>query len=505
MDQATTPFGFIQDGKIYRNAFLEYPAREIGEVRESEASTIKYFEDRFTMAENKVAQLEQSVEESENKGSYLMKLIHMRESLAKFDALGEYTQLYERLDVIEEKLREIIAQNRIKNLEIKRALIAEAEPFEFSSDWQEATDQLKEVKGKWIKTGAVDEEYQEEIEGRFNEILDNFFQRRKKFFEERKQMMYDRMRRYREINNDLYQLLRAPDKQEARERAKELQAAWREVGKIPSFQYSKLFRNHKSLTNKIFRSDSYGGYQSRGGYDRGDGGYGRQGGYDQNRGGYDRSGGYSRPPRGDYGNRDYRGGDRHPGDRHSGDRYSSDRRGGDRYGNSRYGGQSSYMSPEEAMSRKKELISKAQDLIGKEEDNMFEKVKQLRMDWKQSGRISRERSIELTETFNYACEKALEINFLERLVANRNPDYLYLNTAEQLQQKIPLLSNLISRDEEELARSKAENQHLLNSQDTRNFSEDDRRAAGRLRSQMRKLQVKKELLDELQSNLDKYL
>ncbi len=489
MDQATTPFGFIQDGKIYRNAFLEYPAREIGEVRESEASTIKYFEDRFTMAENKVSQLEQSVEESENKGSYLMKLIHMRESLAKFDALGEYTQLYTRLDTIEEKLREIITQNRIKNLEIKRALIAEAEPFEFSSDWQEATDQLKEVKGKWIKTGAVDEEYQEEIEDRFNEILDNFFQRRKQFFEERKQMMYDRMRRYREINNDLYHLLRAPDKQEARERAKELQAAWREVGKIPGFQYSKLFRNHKSLTNKIFRSDSYGDYQSRG-YDRsGGGGYGdRQGGYDRNRGGYDRdrSGGGYGGRQGGY-------------DRNRG---GYDR---DRSGNNRYGGQSSYMSPDEAMSRKKGLISKAKDLIGKEKDNMFEEVKQLRMEWKQSGRISRERSIELTETFNYACEKALEINFLEKLVANRNPDHSYLNAAEKLQQKIPLLSDLISRDEEELDRSKTENQHLLNSRDTRSFSEDDRRAAGRLRSQMRKLQVKKELLEELQNDLDKYL
>ncbi|MEM8965146.1 MAG: DUF349 domain-containing protein [Bacteroidota bacterium] len=490
MDQVSTPYGFIQDGKIYRNAFLEYPSREIGEVRESEASTIKYFEDRFTMAENKVTQLEQSVEESENKGSYLMKLIHMRESLAKFDALGEYLQLYERLDVIEGKLREIIAQNRIKNLEIKRALIAEAEPFEFSSDWKEATEQLKEIKGKWIKTGAVDDEYQEEIEGRFNEILDNFFQRRKEFFEERKRMVFERVKRYRDINNELYQLLRHPDKQEAREKAKELQAAWREVGKVPSFHYSKLFRNHKSLTGKIFRSDSYGGgYQSRGGYDR-QGGYGQsRGGYDRPRGGYDRQGGgYDRG--GGYGGRSSYGG---------GGGYR-DNRGGDRYGS-----QQNYVSPEEAMTRKKELISKAEDLIGKDQVNTMEEVKQLRLAWKQSGRISREKAIELTEKFNYTCEKALETNFLERLVTNRDPDFSHLNVAEQLQQKISLLNNLIARDDEELIRSKAENQHLLNSRDTRNFSEDDRRAAGRLRSQIRKLQVKKELLEELQNSLDKYL
>jgi len=479
LDQATTPYGFIQDGKIYRNAFLEYPEREIGEVRESEASTIKYFEDRFEMAKNKVANLEEAVEESENKGSYLMKLIHMRESLAKFDALGDYPSLYERLDVIEEQLREIIAQNRIKNLEIKRALIAEAEPFEFSSDWQEATDQLKEIKGKWIKTGAVDEDKQEEIEGRFNEILDNFFQRRKQFFEERKQMVYNRIKRYREINNELYHLLKSTDRQQARERAKELQAEWREVGKIPGMHYSKLIRNHKSLTGKLFRSSDYrsgghGDYQSRG-YN--------QGGYDRsNRGGYGRQGGgYGGPPRSNY--RDQR----------------SD--GGDRYG----GGQSRYMSPDEAMSLKKDLISKAEALIGNQQVNMLDEVKGLRLSWKNSGRISRERSIELTEKFNYACEKALETNFLDRLVVNRNSDYFYLSSPEQLQEKIGLLANLIERDEEELSRFKAENQHILNATIGRHSSEEDRRAAGRLRSQTRKLQVKKEMLDELQNDLDKYL
>jgi hypothetical protein len=479
LDQATTPYGFIQDGKIYRNAFLEYTEREIGEVRESEASTIKYFEARFEMAENKVANLEEAVEASENKGSYLMKLIHMRESLAKFDALGDYPSLYERLDVIEEKLREIIAQNRIKNLEIKQALIAEAEPFEFSSDWQEATDQLKEIKGKWIKTGAVDEDKQEEIEGRFNEILDNFFQRRKQFFEERKQMVYNRIKRYREINNELYHLLKSPDRQQARERAKELQAEWREVGKIPGMHYSKLFRNHKSLNNKIFRSDhrsgGYGDYQSRG--------YNQSGGYDRsNREGYGRQGGgYGGPPRSNY--RDQRGG------------------GGGRFGS----GSSGYMSPDEAMSLKKELISKAEDLIGNKQVNTMEEVKQLRFSWKNSGRISRERSIELSEKFNLACEKALETSFLERLVTNRNSDFYYLSSPEQLQEKIALLANLIERDEEELSRFKAENQHLLNATIGRHSSEEDRRTAGRLRSQIRKVQVKKEMLNELQNDLDKYL
>ncbi len=55
------------------------------------------------MAVNKVASLEKAVEESENKGSYLMKLIHLRENLAKFDALGNYPALFDRLDAVEKR------------------------------------------------------------------------------------------------------------------------------------------------------------------------------------------------------------------------------------------------------------------------------------------------------------------------------------------------------------------------------------------------------------------
>ena len=167
MDKPATPYGFIRDGKIYRIAFLNYPEREIGEVRESEESTIAYFTDRFAMAEKKVDALEKAIEESENKGSYLMKLIHLRESLSKFDALGNYEVLFERMDASEEVLQEIISHNRVKNLEIKRALIAEAEEFEHSSDWVGGTEALQEIKDKWIKTGSVAKEYQEEVEGRF--------------------------------------------------------------------------------------------------------------------------------------------------------------------------------------------------------------------------------------------------------------------------------------------------------------------------------------------------
>src|SRR5690606_26921671 len=136
-----------------------------------------YFEERFKMAENKISDLETAVETAENKGSYLMKLIHLKEYLANIDALGDFEALFVRLENLEQMLNELITQTRANNLIIKRDLIKEAEKMRGSSDWKENTEKFKELKAQWIKTGNVEKEHQEEINRQFSEIVDDFFTR----------------------------------------------------------------------------------------------------------------------------------------------------------------------------------------------------------------------------------------------------------------------------------------------------------------------------------------
>lgn len=453
MDTPATSYGFIRDDKIYRAPFLDFPEREIGEVRESEASTIKYFQDRFTMAVNKVASLEKAVEESENKGSYLMKLIHLRENLAKFDALGNYPALFERLDAVESVLRDIIAKNRVKNLEIKRALIAEAEQHEHSSDWKEGADSLQEIKEKWIKTGAVDDDLQEEIEDRFNEILDTFYQRRKAFFQEKKDLVNNRIRKYKEMNFEMHKLVRMDDKKAAQQRVKELQREWREVGKIPVFKYKKLQNDFRSLANRIFGSpdDTRSRYPQSGGRDYRD----------------------SRDPR------DYR--DSRP--RQFAPRQNPTRE-----------GQGGWVNPNEAIANKKALIRQAQELARDDHGDSIQEVRRLREEWKNSGRISREKSIELNQTFNEACDMASEKSFLNRSARAKNEGFDNLSEEDQLSIKIDLLENLVRRDEGDVDSYRDNIGNMASPMEARQME-------GKLRTQMRKLQAKKELLRSLKNEL----
>lgn len=157
--------------------------REIGEVKEDEASTIAYFENRFALLEQKVEKLKKDIADNHNKGSFLMKLVHLKESLHESDALGDFTRLIQDLEHQEEYLNEIIAENRAKNLELKQALIKEAESMTNDTDWKATTEFYKQLKLRWIKTGPVDKAIEAEIEEEFESYVQNFFENRRHYYE----------------------------------------------------------------------------------------------------------------------------------------------------------------------------------------------------------------------------------------------------------------------------------------------------------------------------------
>jgi hypothetical protein len=246
------PYGYIKDNKVYLREFLNQPDRVIGEVKEDEASTIKYFEDRFATLKEKISQLKKDIEENQNKGSFLMKLIHLKDSLLEYDALGDFIPLIEDLERLQEYLEDIIKKNREKNLEIKRGLILEAEALKNSTEWKETAEEFKNLKMRWIKTGPVEKEFEEEMEEAFNEAIDTFFENRKNFFED--------MAVQAEVNIKIYERLvleaRAafdnPDAKRAFEISKRIQKEWKAAGRVPAEKRQPLWDEFSKLNNRIF-------------------------------------------------------------------------------------------------------------------------------------------------------------------------------------------------------------------------------------------------------------
>lgn len=258
-------YGIIREDKVYRKAQEGFPEKEIGEVKDTEAAALEYYEQRFRNLEEKVSQLEQDVYATANKGSYLMKLLHMKETLPDYDGLGDFIALHARLEKLEEHIQEVIEQNRKRNLEIKTALLAEGVQLVQVSNWKEASEFAKDLKMRWLKTGSLDPEHQEHYEEKFNGLINDFFERRNAFFEDRNQMMNERVAQYEAIIEKARTVVAEKESREAAEAIKALQAEWKEVGQVPAQKRTELWKEFQQVVKPVFarRKPPQGSSQGR--------------------------------------------------------------------------------------------------------------------------------------------------------------------------------------------------------------------------------------------------
>jgi glycerol-3-phosphate cytidylyltransferase-like family protein len=252
MSNSISPYGYAKDGKVYLNGYLNFPTREIGVVKESEEASIQYFTKRFEeLAKSKVEELAKSVQTSSNKGSFLMKLIHMREYLSKFDGLGDFPSLFSILDSLEQDINVYVEKNRAKNLEIKRALLQEIESYEDNRNWVVVSNKFKEIKLKWIKTGSAYKDEEKELNEKFDAILDNYYQQRNKAYEERNKAIQKRLEKYNQLLDKVRSINQNPT-ENAIQTVKRLQNEWRIVGKVPKRELMNIYPAFKAEVGKFF-------------------------------------------------------------------------------------------------------------------------------------------------------------------------------------------------------------------------------------------------------------
>ncbi len=240
---------FIEGGKVILKEQEGFPQREIGEVKEDEATALQFFQDRFETLKGKIDKVQHQIETEENKGSFLMKVLNLKESLSSFDGIGDFVALKDRLEMMEKMLEDYISQNRRRNLDVKTTLIEEAKSYASNPDWREATEKLKELRQRWIRVGAVEENKKEEVENAFQAVYDEFYEKKKAFHEAKKEMMAAREKQYDSLIEKAKKLQK--DKLEADELAKKSNALveeWKSLENIPKEQYALLLKEFKKYT-----------------------------------------------------------------------------------------------------------------------------------------------------------------------------------------------------------------------------------------------------------------
>ncbi|HHP7240404.1 MAG TPA: DUF349 domain-containing protein [Cyclobacteriaceae bacterium] len=256
MEPEKIPYGYIKDGQIYLSATQRFQARLIGEVKdENTQASVEYFINRFKKLSDKINDLEELINNTENKGSFLMKLLHLKNSLYTYEALGDYEPLFIRLEDLQDYLEDIISKNRIRNTEIKQSLLAELEEIAKTViNWNEATEKVLDVKGRWIKTGNAEKEHQEQLEYKFNELLTSFFDRKRSFVEDKKRLINNRVKEYYGIINKLKEINRSRNLFSHYNEVKKLQEEWNQLGQIPNMKLRPLLQQFKYQTTQYFRN-----------------------------------------------------------------------------------------------------------------------------------------------------------------------------------------------------------------------------------------------------------
>jgi len=247
------PFGTIKDGKIILNPWKDQSDRVVGEIREEgQDFAVNYFVDRFKELAGKVEELEQTIAETENKGSYLQKVLHLREALLTYDGLGDFLDLDQRLEKLQEELAELVAKNRVRNTEIKRTLITElSEAVELIS-WDESTEAVQDIKSRWIKVGNAVKEQQDALNDEFWGEVQKFFDRKRAFFEDKRRLQKKNEQDYWDLVKEANTVSRLSGDQR-QQKIDELKSRWHKVGNIPSRFYKPLlqkFQNNLKRTSR---------------------------------------------------------------------------------------------------------------------------------------------------------------------------------------------------------------------------------------------------------------
>ncbi|MCE7994183.1 MAG: DUF349 domain-containing protein [Roseivirga sp.] len=245
-------FGVIREGKVFRNAFLEFPEKEIGEVRESEGETFSYFQGRFDLIEKDVAKVEAKINEATNKGSYLMKILHLKNTIPTADALGDFEALYNKVCAYEQQLEALISQNRVKNLEIKTALLADLTEATKSSEWKSATEKVKLLQSNWTKTGAVAEDKKEAIEGSYKELIDGFYGRRASFYADLEKMMVEKEANYEAFLKEAAVRLKGVPVSGLKSLNAGLMEEWKSLGRIKREKQNEFWAQFQALTKSAW-------------------------------------------------------------------------------------------------------------------------------------------------------------------------------------------------------------------------------------------------------------
>ena len=138
-----------------------------------------------------------------------------------------------------------LKDRQTENLERKTQLCIEAEALMESTEWKNATEQMKKLQEEWKTIGPVPKRHTDKIWKRFRAACDTFFSRKNEHFSGRRTEEDANLAAKKALLEEIKAFELTPSRNENMEAIKAFQKRWIEIGYVPM--------KHKDAINKEYR------------------------------------------------------------------------------------------------------------------------------------------------------------------------------------------------------------------------------------------------------------
>lgn len=145
---------------------------------------------------------------------------------------------------------------RMKNVEIKEALCVRAEALKDNTDWEKAANEIKKLQEEWKASGPVPEKLSNKLWNRFRTACDAFFTARRDHYKDIKGEEENNLTQKRSLIEEVKTLIDKleDERDEAVTRAKEIQAVWKTIGKVPIKFKDSIWDDFRAVVDEFFNA-----------------------------------------------------------------------------------------------------------------------------------------------------------------------------------------------------------------------------------------------------------
>lgn len=143
-------------------------------------------------------------------------------------------------------------EQQMENLQKKTELCMQAEQYQESDDWKEATDVLIRLQKEWKAIGSVPRKYSDKIWKRFRKACDRFFERKAEHFASMDSSFEDNLKEKEKLIEQLENFEPGDNINEAFEKLKNIQNKWAEIGFVPYKDKDAIISRYRNALNEQF-------------------------------------------------------------------------------------------------------------------------------------------------------------------------------------------------------------------------------------------------------------